>query len=124
MYSLPPKEKLLFVFSGSHAAAQLSCWHPDYRRLERYSDWFGNRHPNNQSLCTVRRWYDKQVLQHGSDGAVARRRHKIAVAIYHTLNHDAVLIEHKLDHCLAPLALKKSAPLGTCRLSYPYTLAI
>ena len=43
----------------------------------------------------IRQWYDKQVSQHGTGGAMARLRHKIAIAIYYMIKRDGVFDEYK-----------------------------
>jgi transposase len=48
---------------------------------------------NNSTL--VRGWYNKQLAVHGTGRAMARLRHKIAVAIYQMLNKDTVFDEYK-----------------------------
>jgi transposase len=40
-------------------------------------------------------WYAKQVAQHGKGGAMARLRHKIAIAVYYMLKHEIVFDEYK-----------------------------
>ena len=40
-------------------------------------------------------WFKKQVDQHGKGGAMARLRHKIAIAVYYMLKHEMVFDEYK-----------------------------
>ena len=40
-------------------------------------------------------WFKKQVDKHGKGGAMARLRHKIAIAVYYMLKHEVVFDEHK-----------------------------
>jgi transposase len=40
-------------------------------------------------------WFEKQVMQHGKGGAMARLRHKIAIAVYYMLKHEIVFDEYK-----------------------------
>lgn len=48
----------------------------------------------NQSTL-IRDWYDKQTAQHGKGGALARLRHKIALAVYYMLKHNIGFDEYK-----------------------------
>ena len=59
----------------------------------------------NQSV-PIRQWYDKQVTQHGTGGAMARLRHKIAIAIYYMMKHNVVFDEYKF------LGMEKDRPLN------------
>ncbi|MCP4704786.1 MAG: IS110 family transposase, partial [candidate division Zixibacteria bacterium] len=43
----------------------------------------------------VRQWYDKQVTEHGKGSAMARLRHKLAVAIYQMLKNNVGFDEYK-----------------------------
>lgn len=43
----------------------------------------------------VQQWYQKQVTKHGKGSAMARLRHKLAVAIYHMLKNNVGFDEHK-----------------------------
>jgi transposase len=40
-------------------------------------------------------WFAKQVAEHGKGGAMARLRHKIAIAVYYMLKHEIVFDEYK-----------------------------
>ena len=40
-------------------------------------------------------WFNKQVDKHGKGGAMARLRHKIAIAVYYMLKHEIVFDEYK-----------------------------
>jgi hypothetical protein len=40
-------------------------------------------------------WFEKQVDEHGKGGAMARLRHKIAIAVYTMLKHEIVFDEYK-----------------------------
>ena len=40
-------------------------------------------------------WFAKQVAEHGKGGAMARLRHKIAIAIFYMLKHEMVFDEYK-----------------------------
>lgn len=53
----------------------------------------GSRMINQSTL--IRQWYDKQVSLHGKGGALARLRHKIALAVYYMLKHDIGFDEYK-----------------------------
>jgi transposase len=39
-------------------------------------------------------WFEKQVTAHGKGGAMARLRHKIAIAVYYMLKHEIVFDEY------------------------------
>ena len=39
-------------------------------------------------------WFTKQVTAHGKGGAMARLRHKIAIAVYYMLKHEIVFDEY------------------------------
>jgi transposase len=68
----------------------------------------------NQSV-PIRQWYDNQVTQHGTGGAMARLRHKIAIAIYYMMKHNVVFDEYKFlgiqkDRPLNPATNRKETP--------------
>lgn len=43
----------------------------------------------------IRQWYEKQVIEHNKGSAMARLRHKLAVAIYQMLKYNVGFDEHK-----------------------------
>ncbi len=42
----------------------------------------------------ISEWFDKQLAQHGKGSAMARLRHKIAIAVYYMLKHEIVFDEY------------------------------